>query len=219
MILSDFAGEQGGRPAYVLGSGNSCTFFEPSFFDDKLTIGVNSGWAEWLPKVDYMVTKYHALAEQWVGSERLRHLIVSSGDTGQLDRVMGERDDMVVFDHGPNRVQNFTAEDFPDSGLVVSYSTITSAMHFAATLGASAIIMVGADCGWIDDKSNVGDYLPSLQDDYVEDYATPFDLQNRIVANEIRRRYDIPVMSLLPFVTPNMEGHKFVSPFGALNDP
>jgi hypothetical protein len=49
------------------------------------------------------------------------------------------------------------------------------------------------------------------------DFAQHFDLQNRIVANEIRRRYNIPVMTLLPFVTPNMEGHKFTSPFGALN--
>lgn len=217
MLLADFAGTHRGRVAYVLGSGNSCTFFDPSFFDDQLTVGVNSGWAEWLPRVDYMLTKYHHLAEEWVGSERLGHLIVSRGDTGQLDHVLGERDGMVVFDHAPNRVQDFTAEDFPDTGLVVSYSTITSAMHFAATMGASAIIMVGADCGWFDDKSNVGNYLPSLEDDYVADYATPFDLQNRIVANEIRRRYNIPVMSLLPFVTPNMEGHKFTSPFGGLN--
>ena len=217
-MLSDFAGQHTGSLAYVLGSGNSCTFFDPSFFDDQLTIGVNTGWAEWLPSVDYMVTKYHEIAEKWVGSKRLGHLIVSKGHTGQLDQVMTERHDMLLFDHAPNRVQNFTADDFPDSGLVVSYSTITSAMHFAAILGASAIIMVGADCGWIDDKSNVGDYLPSLGDDYVADYATPFDLQNRIVANEIRRRYNIPVMTLLPFVTPNMEGHKFVSPFGALND-
>jgi hypothetical protein len=68
-------------------------------------------------------------------------------------------------------------------------------------------------CGWIDDKSNVGDYPPNFS----SDFAQHFDFQNRIVANEIRRRYNIPVMSLLPFVTPNMEGHKFTSPFGSLN--
>jgi hypothetical protein len=27
----------------------------------------------------------------------------------------------------------------------------------------------------------------------------------------------LSVMSMLPFVTPNMEGHKFVSEFGSLN--
>lgn len=214
MKLSDFIGKHKGQVAYVLGSGNSCTFFDPAFFDKKLTIGVNDGWAKWLPSITYMVTKYHADAERWAGSERVLNVIVSKGNTGQFDDVMGERDDLLVFDHLPNRVANFTAEDFPESNLVVSYSTITSAMHFAAIVGASAIITVGADCGWIDDKANVGDYPPSLNDGY----ATEFDLQNRIVANEIRKRYNIPVMHLLPFVTPNMEGHKFISPFGALND-
>lgn len=217
MTLDDFAGQHEGQVAYVIGSGNSCTFFDPTFFEGALTVGVNHGWAEWLPSVTYMVTKYHNYAEDWVGSERVGEVIVSRGNTGQFDKVMGERDDLVVFDHAPNSVGQFTAEDFPDTGLVVSYSTITSAMHFAAVLGSSAIIMVGADCGYIDGKSNVGDHLPSLQDVYVDDYATPFDLQNRIVADEIRRRYNIPVMSLLPFVTPNMEGHKFTSPFGSLN--
>lgn len=217
MILSNFVEKHHGEVAYVIGSGNSCTFFDPSFFDGKLTIAVNSGWAQFLPKVTYMVTKYHAIAEEWVESERVKEVLVSRGNTGQFDKVMGDRDDLVVFDHAPNKVAEFTAEDFPNIGLVVSYSTITSAMHFGAILGASAIIMVGADCGWFDDKSNVGDYVPSLEDDHLTDFARPFDLQNRIAAAEIRRRYNIPVMSLLPFVTPNMEGHKFTSPFGSLN--
>ena len=213
ITLADFVGKHDGQVAYVIGSGNSCTFFDSTFFDDALTVGVNDGWAQFLPKVTYMVTKYHEDAERWVGSERVQNVIVSRGNTGQLGQLMRDRDDLVVFEHAANRVQEFTAEDFPDSNLVVSYSTITSAMHFAATLGASAIITVGADCGWIDDKSNVGEHPPGL----INDFAKHFDLQNRIVADEIRRRYNIPVMSLSPFVTPNMEGHKFTSPFGALN--
>ena len=213
MKLQQLANTEQGRVAYVIGSGNTAAFFDPAFFEDQLTIGVNHGWAEWLPKVDYMLTKYHETAEEWVSSDRVGQLIVSQGHTGQLDKVMAPRKDMLVFNHKPNRVANFTAQDFPDTGLVVSYSTITSAMHLAAVLGASAIVTVGADCGWIDDKSNIGDYRQSL----TEDFATAFELQNRIVANEIRTRYNIPVMCLLPFVTPNMEGHRFVSPFGAIN--
>jgi hypothetical protein len=213
MNLEQFAGVEEGRIAYVLGSGNTCSFFDPAFFADQLTVGVNHGWAEWLPHVDYMVTKYHQAADDWVGSERVGQVVVSRGYTGQLEPVMPDRDDMFVFEHAQNRVAEFTAADFPDTGLVVSYSTISSAMHFAAVLGASAIVTVGADCGWLDDKSNVGNYRQSL----VDDLAEQFELQNRVIAHEIRQRYKIPVMCLLPFVTPNMEGSKFVSPFGALN--
>jgi len=211
--LDDFAGKHQGEIAYVIGSGNTGAFFEPSFFDNQLTIGVNYGWAEWLPRVTYMLTKYHHLANKWARSDRIQRLIVSRGHTGQLDRIMEDREDLTVFDHKPNRVQDFTAVDFPDTGLVVSYSSISSAIHFAATLGASAIITVGADCGWIDDKGNVGNYKQSL----IDELALHFELQNRIIAQEIRQRYSIPVMCLLPFITPNMEGHKFTSPFGAIN--
>jgi hypothetical protein len=213
MRLQQFANTERGRVAYVVGSGNTASYFDPAFFDNQLTVAVNQGWAEWLPKVDYMVTKYHQTAETWVGSERVGCLVVSKGHTGQLDQVMVPREDMLVFEHRKNRVQNFTAKDFPNKGLVVSYSTITSAMHFAALLGASAIVTVGADCGWLDDKSNVGDHPQSI----TAAFATEFEFQNRVVAHEIRSRYKIPVMSLLPFVTPNMEGHRFVSPFGAIN--
>ena len=213
MKLNDVVNSEAGRIAYVLGSGHSCSFFPPEFFADQLTIGVNHGWAQWLPGVDYMVTKYHWRIQEWGGSERVGRLVVSKGDTGQFDEVIAERDDVLVFDHAQNKVAEFTAEDFPDTGLVVSYSSVTSAMHLAAVLGASAIITVGVDCGWFDDAQNVGDYGPTLRGDF----AIHFELQNRIVAREIRKRYNIPVMCLLPFVTPNMEGHKFESPFGALN--
>lgn len=214
MKLQEFSNKHAGEIAFVVGSGNTGAFFNPSFFEDQLTIGVNYGWSAWLPKVTYLLTKYHEIAEEWVNSERVGTIVVSEGHTGQLDQVMGEREEMLVFNHRANRVADFTAEDFPSEGLVVSYSTITSAMHFAATLGVSAIVTVGADCGWLDNKSNVGDYPPTFE----HDFARQFELQNRVVANEIRKHYDIPVMSLLPFVTPNMEGHKFVSPFGAMND-
>jgi hypothetical protein len=215
-MLTDFVGKHVGETAYVIGSGKTLQFYNPVFFQDKLTIGVNFGWSLTLDRVDYMVTKYHDKARAWCKSDRVGVLFVSRGDTGQFEKVIDDNPEYVVFDHEPNKVQDFTGTDFPNDGLVVSYSTITSAMHLAALMGVANIVTVGADCGTLDDGTNVDGYQPeksSLQPERFPD----FELQNRVVANILRKRYGVNVMSMLPFVTPNMEGHRFVSEFGVLN--
>jgi hypothetical protein len=214
MRLSDLRGKHDGATVYVLGSGKSVEFYDPEFFSDKLIVATNDGWSHWLPTVDYMVTKYHHIAREWEGSDRVGTLVVSKGNTGQLDELIEDREGLVVFEHQKNRVEGFTAKHFPSRGLVVSYSTITSAMHLAAFMGARHIVMVGSDCGWLDETAQVTGHSDSLSD---PDFAFHFDMQNRVVADEIRSRFGCSVSSMLPFVTPNMEGHKFVSPFGGLN--
>ena len=42
--------------------------------------------------------------------------------------------------------------------LVVSYSTITTAIHLVALMGAFNIILVGHDCGILDNKCNTLNY-------------------------------------------------------------
>lgn len=215
MNLEGLKNRYAGETIYILGSGKTVEFYNPDFFADKILIGTNQGWSNWLPRVDFMVTKYHQTAREWCKSERVGLLLVSRGNTGQLDEIIEENPAYIVFDHAPNKVADFSVKDFPDRGLVVSYSTITSAMHLAAYMGAANLVMVGADCGWLDNDSRVAGHPDSLEN---PDFAYYFDLQNRIVANEIRSRFGASVTSLLPFVTPNMEGHKFISPFGGLND-
>jgi hypothetical protein len=214
MLFSELAGKHQGETIYVLGSGKSVEFYDPAFFSDKLTVATNDGWSNWLPCVNYMVTKYHSKAQEWSGSDRLDLLVVSRGNTGQNEKIISDSDNFVVFDHAPNRTVNFTENDFPDEGLVVSYSTITSALHLAAIMGARHIVTVGADCGWFDEVSTVEGHEDTFE---TPEFPLHFDIQNRIVAHELRKRFGCSVSSMLPFVTPNMEGHKFTSPFGSLN--
>jgi hypothetical protein len=54
MDLQDFAGKHAGETAFVIGSGKSLDFYDASFFADRLTIGINSGWAEKIDRVDYL---------------------------------------------------------------------------------------------------------------------------------------------------------------------
>jgi hypothetical protein len=122
----------------------------------------------------------------------------------------------VTVDHNENTVERWAGE-WPEDGLVATHSTITTGMHLAAVLGAKNIVMVAADCGTLDEETNVGDYKSDRKHLQFARFDS-FEKQNRIVAKILRDRYGVNVVSLLPFVTPNMEGHTFRSHAGVLND-
>jgi hypothetical protein len=215
MLLDDVAGTHEGDTAFVIGSGKTLDYYDPRFFDGKFLIGVNYGWSLTLPKVDYMVTKYHHTALEWVSDERVGTMVVTRGLRGHRNMQPLTDDRMLVVDHNENTVERWDGE-WPENGLVATHSTITTAMHLAAVLGARNIVMVGADCGLLDEETNVGDYNDGGRHLQFAMFGS-FEKQNRIVANILRDRYKVNVVSLLPFVTPNMEGHTFRSDAGVLN--
>jgi hypothetical protein len=215
MQLSALEGKHDGETAFVIGSGKTLDYYEPAFFEDKLTIAVNFGWSFKLEWVNYMVTKYHDKARNWVESGRVGTMVVTRGLRGHrnLQPLTDER--MIVVDHNENTVERWDG-DWPDEGLVATHSSITTAMHLAAFMGVRWIVTVGADCGTLDGLTNIDGYQPEKIPLQPARFPS-FEKQNRIVANILRERYGVGVMSMLPFVTANMEGHKFVSEFGSLN--
>jgi hypothetical protein len=215
VLLDDVAGTHEGADVYVIGSGKTLDYYDPAFFDNKLTIGVNEGWSLRLDRVDYMVTKYHDTALEWVGSERVGTIVVTRGLRGHRTMQPLTDDRMLVVNHNENTVERWDG-DWPDDGLVATHSTITTAMHLAAVLGVRNIVMVGADCGVLDEETNLGDYNDGSRHLQFAMFGS-FEKQNRIVANILRDKYKANVVSLLPFVTPNMEGHTFRSHAGVLN--
>jgi hypothetical protein len=215
MDLDSFIGRHDGVDAYIIASGKTLDYYDPRFFDGKFLIGVNYGWSLTLPKVDYMVTKYHDTALEWVGDERVGTMVVTRGLRGHRNMQPLADDRMLVVDHNENTVERWDG-DWPENGLVATHSTITTAMHLAAVLGVRNIVTVGADCGVLDEETNVGDYKRDRKHLQFARFGS-FEKQNRIVAKILRDRYQVNVVSLLPFVTPNMEGHKFRSPHGVLN--
>jgi hypothetical protein len=83
-------------------------------------------------------------------------------------------------------------------------------MHFAAYLGAAHIVLVGADCGLLDNSSNFAGY--GIGDN-------PFDVWQRTltgVADQIRAT-GTSVHSLNPFVNFALEGHSFHGPTVNIN--
>jgi hypothetical protein len=126
------------------------------------------------------------------------------------------------FDHLPNRVQqppDLAPIGSPDR-LVVSWSTITTAIHFAAYLGAANIIVCGHDCGFIDGLANYTGYYdhvapiaPGARADTDARYAayariiSGLERQTMQVRDRIREVYGCSVHGLNPFVSLALEGH------------
>jgi len=213
--LRELQGKHLGADAYVIGSGQTLEHYDPAVFDGCLTIGVNQGWANHLDSVDYMVTKYHGNVEWWQ-SGRVGDLIVTRGIRGHLRDFIDESPEYYVVEHNDNPVEAFTTDDWPDDehALVASHSSITTALHLAAYMGARRIFTVAADCGTLDGHMTVTGHdrrqttLNTLKS---------FDVQNSIVKAELEKRYDTTVIGLSPFPTPNMTGHVFESWAGRLD--
>jgi hypothetical protein len=215
--LADLIDTRKGETAFVIGSGKTLDYYDASLFRDKLTIGVNAGWAEKLDSVDYLVTKYHSAAFEWVDSDRVGRIVVTRGLRGHRNLEPLTDDRLIVVDHNENTVDRWAGE-WPEEGLVATFSSITTAMHLAAVLGVRSIVMVGADCGLLDEATNVDGYYGPA-DNMAEQipWLAVWDKHNQITAGILRERYGVNVVSLLPFVTPNMEGHRFWSYAGSLN--
>ena len=216
-----------GRDIYVLGSGPSLNHLSPRFFDGKIVVGANHGCMKVVDTATYIVTKYHRHAEENVLRWPTIPMVVPRHNSGQWSQER-MRDDapFIVVDTNDNPCERFTGNDWPDDpdALVASWSTITTAMHWAAYLGARNIVLAGHDCGWIDTAGRVPGHrqeADGVTDDDGDSFMwEAFDAQSRIVKAELLRRYPglQSITSMNPFLNMNIEGHRWRSFAGTLND-
>jgi hypothetical protein len=214
-----------GADVYVLGAGASLDHLDPAWFAGKITVAVNEVASTWGIKPSFTVLKEFAESLLMAAANHPDvPLIVSRhsyGDPGRGFRPIDETPFMAlpnlyVFDHLPNRSGDFdAARDWPsdDGSLVVSMSTITSAMHFAAYLGAGTIFMVGHDCGQLGDAAYMKGYgkAEAAMGYAVQnvDWLIALERQSRAVKAQLRERYGVRVWGLSPFISPDLEGTPF----------
>lgn len=198
---------------YVLAAGASMNTVCGSFFKDKIVIAVNETY-KFFP-AQYIVVKEKESLWEAVRSFPVHRakIVASEYDCG--DRGIKNTDfagEFYYFKHLPNRhtIVNLAPLDNP-GWLVVSYSTITSAVHLAYFLGASNIVLCGHDCGSIDGEFYFRGYNPPMTPEAykkAKNFITQFEPQTLTLVNELRVK-GINVYSLNPFINLGLEGHTY----------
>lgn len=217
-----FQGRHRGEDVYVLGAGASLNYMDREYFGGRVVVTVNEVAQTWGIVPSYIVLKEHAesvkLAAQ---SFPETPLIVSRHAYGDPHRGFPPIDEtplvmlpnLYVFEHGPNRAAAFdVSRDWPANPdeMVVSMSTITSAMHFAAYLGARTIHLVGCEGGKKGDSTHFAGYGQverSLGYDVAgRDWLRMAEPQSRAVKHALEARYGVRVYTLSPFLDFRLRG-------------
>lgn len=210
MLLSELEGLHKGETLWVLGSGPSLNYLDPTFFDDKTCVTANRVGRLFGLKSFYTYSNYHFVDAVEKFGERVRVAVTLARDTLTQEPWPGEVPDNVALSFADNYNPPGSSWDPykmppPEGQIVYGSSSIHGATHLAAHLGASNIVMVGHDAGFIDDESNVTDYYAPTQ-------TFSFGVWNRhsiVLKQWLRERYGVNIYSLNPFINLNLEGHTF----------
>ena len=199
-----------GQDIWIIASGPSAGFVEPSFFDGKITIGVNRIWDHF--ETTYLVVKEVVVLQAAIdsGAKVVASKYNCGNRSAQPSRAKGP---FYYFDHRHNGVEQVDLDVIGTDEIVVSYSTITSAMHLAAYMGAKNILLVGHDCGAIDGKLNLEGYPKSLNREpgFYQRFLSEIEPQSLAVRARLRQVYGCNIYSLNPFLNLGMEDHCYES--------
>jgi hypothetical protein len=211
---SHYLNRHAGEDIYVLGSGPTLQHTPARFFNNKITVSANAGPLKVLPSVTYMVTKYHE--EAWrIHAERPDITVVTTRhNTGNHNSKRLENAPFTIVDHPHNTCAKWHPDQWPPEGqFLATWSTITTAIHWAAHLGAANIILCGHDCGWIDGMGRIPMYRvhegkEAHDTDSVWWYA--WTIQTQQVKTELQERYGCTITSVNPWINLNLEGHAWI---------
>lgn len=206
----DLKGRHEGGDIWIIAAGPSTGFVDTSFFANKITIGVNRVWTRFV--TDYLVVKEQNVLQAAIDSGAT--VIASKHHCGELEYAENKANgSFYVFEHRSNELANVDLDVIGTDEIIVSYSTITSAMHLAAYMGAANIILVGHDCGGLDGKLNFDSYPDPLCKDpgFYRHFLGQIEPQSIKVRDRLREVYGCNIYSLNPFLNFGLEGHKYVS--------
>jgi hypothetical protein len=222
--LTDFDGIHAGEDVWVVGSDASVDWFPEGFWEGRTVVGVNK--VPMLLPCAYCVTKADRQKDggsRWIQEqvEALPNLphIVSKHPNGHIPYGLTEvyGPNVTYFDHEQNRVQHFdAAKDIPsDSGrLLVSWSTLGSALHFAARLGARTVFIAGGSGGRFGEEWNLATYYKTPENTGA---LAGMSMQAQAIADRLHEMYGTTFVTVLPWANLWFGGVKFQADYGAIN--
>jgi len=207
MILSDLRKIHEGETIWVLGSGPTMNFIDADFFSDKVVVSANYG-AKILGVSKYHVfTHYHEDAKD-LCDEALTVVTLSHDTNTHRAWSEDKPDNLILIDQptyeAPGSSWDPNGRHVPlDNSLVYGSSSFHGAMHLGAWMGASFLVLVGADCGTLDNHHRMEGYPAG---------DTPwalYDRHHKMMKVWLEKEYGTRTYSLNPFINFNLEGHTF----------
>lgn len=213
---TDFRGRHAGRIVFVAGSGATLDHVPRRLFDGQVVVAINRVGEHLGIDEYYSVTHYHLDAHILADARPDLPVIVPMVEQGigYPARTRPTQPNVFFVETNPQMYSAFdTAEHWPThtDHLVVGPTSLHMGMHFAAYLGASVIVLVGADCGTLDDRDALDGYAPGDPKPY-----SVWEWQISRVARKLRSM-GVGVVSVNPFASLALEGHSFRSPSVRIN--
>lgn len=201
---------------WVIAAGSSMNFIDPSFFENKITIGINRVCIKF--DCNYLVAKDgrgFSLIKDAINNKT--KILLSKHESGNPHQNLNTYDDEHwIFDHPPKPGEkpDLSCIKSDSDKIVVSYSTITSGIHLAAYMGAANIMICGHDCGTIDGESTIKDYYKEIKPHHGSEAAyvswlSKIENHTAAVCHKLTKEYNCNIHSLNPFINLNLEGHKY----------
>jgi hypothetical protein len=189
---------------YVVGGGKSLDYYPESFFDGRRVLAVNQ--AHRIVQCDFIVRKENG--EYYADAP----IIASKHVAGCNSTTTNEAD--YIFEHHNNTLDKIEIEGLHPHGskIIVSWSTITSAIHLAAYMGARCVFLAGHDCATVDGKQVADGYYDGVKRlTQEQDYSQWLSIiapQTAFVRDWLQNEYKIPLITLSPFIGLKHEGHQ-----------
>lgn len=210
--IKQFKNAHKGEDIWVIAAGASMNFVDPSFFDNKITVGINR--VNNFFKCDYIISK-DSRGFDLIDTDN-SILIISRHKHGNNWMEENNFQDAYYFKHPDKPQEQPLINEIKKRSdkIIVSHSTITSGIHFSAYLGAKNIILCGHDCGLLDGKSNIDTYYKNISPDQgstkgYNNFLKLIESHTILVKNKIKEVYDCNVYSLNPFINFNLENHNY----------
>lgn len=198
---------------YVLGSASSMDYVGKDFFKNRITIGCNYLFKHF--PITYTVAKeLHQPAV--TDAAKVSKVILSQHPCGDLN-IESEllRTDLTIphyiFSHKQNQCSIIDWSVIGTDEIVVSWSTITSAIHIAAYMGARSVFLMGVDGGRLEGRLNFRGYNPdeSETEGWYKEWIPNILPATLTLRDKLYEVYGCRVMLVSPFLNFKLEGHQF----------
>jgi hypothetical protein len=218
--LQAMDGRHAGEDLWVVGSDASIDYFPKGFFENRTVVCVNQIHVPCqyvVSKADVGQLADSVYLEKNVQSQPGVMLVVSKYSAGLRaeGEVLLHGPNVIVFDHEDNMIQQFDAvRDIPadPSMMLVSHSTLGSAMHFAARLGARTVFMVGVSGGAFAGRKSL-----ESRGNHSAGFIDRMSRQTQPIANRLTEMYGTEFVTVLPWANLRCDGVNFSSDYGQLN--